>query len=93
MSCTLCTKKGIPCIRSSMTNDACDACRQPHKKCSFFVRPFRPRGQRSSCLRRPCKDFFVVDNDETISEREWTLGTQTGGRERFRTISPVHSPS
>ncbi|MBW0591009.1 hypothetical protein O181_130724 [Austropuccinia psidii MF-1] len=91
MSCTLCTKRGIPCIRSLTTNNACDACRQAHKKCSFVVRPFQPRGQRSSRPRRPCKDSFVVDNDETISEREWTPGPQTGQRERFRTISPVPS--
>ncbi|MBW0571379.1 hypothetical protein O181_111094 [Austropuccinia psidii MF-1] len=91
MSCTLCTKRGIPCIRSSTTNNACDACRQAHKKCLFVVRPFRPRGQRSSRPRHPCEDSFVVDNDETISKREWTPGPQTGQRERFRTISPVPS--
>ncbi|MBW0582568.1 hypothetical protein O181_122283 [Austropuccinia psidii MF-1] len=67
MSCTLCTKRGIPCIRSSTTTDACDACRQAHKKCSFVVRPFRPRGQRSSRPRRPREDSFVVDDDETFA--------------------------
>ncbi|MBW0551426.1 hypothetical protein O181_091141 [Austropuccinia psidii MF-1] len=45
MSCTLCTKQGIPCIRSSTTNNACDACRQAHKKCLFIVRPFRPQAR------------------------------------------------
>ncbi|MBW0592376.1 hypothetical protein O181_132091 [Austropuccinia psidii MF-1] len=74
-----------------MTTDACDACRQAHKKCSFVVRPFRARGQRSSRPRRPCEDSFVVDDDETISERKWTLGPQAGRQEQFRTIRPVPS--
>ncbi|MBW0570534.1 hypothetical protein O181_110249, partial [Austropuccinia psidii MF-1] len=91
MLCTLCTKRGIPCICSSKTTDACDACRQAHKKCSFVAHPFRPQGQRSSCPRHSCEDSFVVDNYETISEREWTLGPQAGRRERFWTISPVPS--
>ncbi|MBW0590379.1 hypothetical protein O181_130094, partial [Austropuccinia psidii MF-1] len=91
MSCTLCTKRGIPCIRSLTTTNTCDASRQAHKKCSFVVRQFRPRGQRSSPPRCPRKDSFVVDNDETISEREWTPGPQAGKQERLRTISPVPS--
>ncbi|MBW0572808.1 hypothetical protein O181_112523 [Austropuccinia psidii MF-1] len=74
-----------------MTTDACDACRQAHKKCSFVVCPFQPHSQRSSCPRCPCEDSFVVDNDEAISECKWTLGPQTGQLERFRTISPVLS--
>ncbi|MBW0572627.1 hypothetical protein O181_112342 [Austropuccinia psidii MF-1] len=41
--------------------------------------------------RRPCEDSFVVNNDETISEREWTPGPQAGRQEQFRTISPVPS--
>ncbi|MBW0551617.1 hypothetical protein O181_091332 [Austropuccinia psidii MF-1] len=73
-----------------MTN-ACDACRQAHKKCLFVFRPFRPRGQRSSRPRRPRKDSFVVNDDEMISERKWTPGPQAGRREQFRTISPVPS--
>ncbi|MBW0564056.1 hypothetical protein O181_103771 [Austropuccinia psidii MF-1] len=89
MSCTLCTKRGIPRIRSLTMANACDACRQAHKKCLFVVRPFGPRSQRSSCPRRPCKDSFLVGNDETICEREWTPGPQAGRRELFRTISPV----
>ncbi|MBW0506348.1 hypothetical protein O181_046063 [Austropuccinia psidii MF-1] len=40
MSCTLCTKQGIPFICSSTTTDTCDACQQAHKKCSFVVCPF-----------------------------------------------------
>ncbi|MBW0504289.1 hypothetical protein O181_044004 [Austropuccinia psidii MF-1] len=91
MSCTLCTKRGIPCIRSLTTTDACDACGQAHKECLFVVRPFRPRRQRSSRQRRPCKDSFVVSDNETISEREWTSGPQTGQQEQFQTISPVPS--
>ncbi|MBW0525212.1 hypothetical protein O181_064927 [Austropuccinia psidii MF-1] len=91
MLCTLCTKRGIPCIHSLTTTNACDACRQVHKKCLFIVCPFRPQGQRSSCPRHPCKDSFVVNNDETISKRKWTLGPQAGQRERFRMISPVPS--
>ncbi|MBW0579338.1 hypothetical protein O181_119053, partial [Austropuccinia psidii MF-1] len=91
MSCTLCTKQGIPCIRSSTTNDACDACRQAHKKCLFVVRPFQPQGQRSSRPRCPREDSFVVSDDETISKHEWTLGPQAGQWERFRTISPLPS--
>ncbi|MBW0582828.1 hypothetical protein O181_122543 [Austropuccinia psidii MF-1] len=71
--------------------DACDACRQAHKKCSFVVCPFRPQGQRSSHPRRPREDSFVVNDDEMISERKWTLGPQAGRRERFHTISPVPS--
>ncbi|MBW0558147.1 hypothetical protein O181_097862 [Austropuccinia psidii MF-1] len=74
-----------------MTTDACDACPQAHKKCFFIVRPFRPRGQRSSCPRRPCEDSLVVDNDEAISKRKWTPGPQAGQRERFWIISPVPS--
>ncbi|MBW0584596.1 hypothetical protein O181_124311 [Austropuccinia psidii MF-1] len=71
--------------------DACDACRQAHKKCLFVVRPFQPQRQRSSRPRHTCKDSFVVDNDETISKRKWTPGPQAGRREQFRTISPVPS--
>ncbi|MBW0580934.1 hypothetical protein O181_120649, partial [Austropuccinia psidii MF-1] len=78
-------------MRSSMTNNACDACRKAQKKCLFVVRPFRPQGQRSSCPRQPHKDSFVVDDDETISEGEWMPGPQTGRWEQFRTISPVPS--
>ncbi|MBW0553459.1 hypothetical protein O181_093174 [Austropuccinia psidii MF-1] len=91
MSYTLCTKRGIPCICSSTTTEACDACLQAHKKCFFIVRPFRPHGQRSSCPRHPCKDSFVVNDDETISERKWTPGPQAARWEQFRTISPVPS--
>ncbi|MBW0556834.1 hypothetical protein O181_096549 [Austropuccinia psidii MF-1] len=91
MSCTLCTKRGIPCICSLMTTDTCDACRQAHKKCLFVVCPFGPRGQRSSRARRPCEHSFVVDTAETISEREWTPGPQAGQQERFCKISPVPS--
>ncbi|MBW0569803.1 hypothetical protein O181_109518, partial [Austropuccinia psidii MF-1] len=91
MLCTLCTKRGIPCIRSSTTTNACDACRQAHKKCLFVVRPFRPQGQRSSRPRHPCKDSFVVNDDEMISEREWTPEPQEGRLEQFRTNSPVPS--
>ncbi|MBW0478623.1 hypothetical protein O181_018338 [Austropuccinia psidii MF-1] len=65
-----------------MTN-ACDACQQAHKKCLFVVQPFRPR--------RPCKDSFVVDNDESIPEQECTPGPQTSRWKRFWTISPVPS--
>ncbi|MBW0580929.1 hypothetical protein O181_120644 [Austropuccinia psidii MF-1] len=91
MSCTLCTKRGIPCIRSSTMTDACDAYQQAHKKCLFIVCPFRPRNQRRSCPRCPCKDSFVVGDDKTISEREWTLGPQAGQQEKFQMISPVPS--
>ncbi|MBW0550188.1 hypothetical protein O181_089903 [Austropuccinia psidii MF-1] len=91
MSCTLFTKRGIPCTRSSTTTNAFDACQQAHKKCSFVVCPFRPQGQRSSRPRRPCEDSFVVNDDETISEREWAPGPQAGRREQFQTISPVPS--
>ncbi|MBW0566699.1 hypothetical protein O181_106414, partial [Austropuccinia psidii MF-1] len=57
-----------------MTTGACDDCRQAHKKCLLVVCPFQPRGQKSSRPRCPGKDSFVVNNDETISEREWTSG-------------------
>ncbi|MBW0580505.1 hypothetical protein O181_120220 [Austropuccinia psidii MF-1] len=72
-----------------MTTAACDACRQAHKKCLFFVCPFRPRSQRSSRPRRPCKDSFVVNDDETIFKHEWTPRPQAVQQERFRTISLV----
>ncbi|MBW0504324.1 hypothetical protein O181_044039 [Austropuccinia psidii MF-1] len=91
MLCTLCTKRGIPCIHFSTTTDTCDACQQAHKKCLFIVCPFQPRSQRSSRPRRPCKDFFVVNDDETISKCKWTPEPQTGQREQFRTNSPVLS--
>ncbi|MBW0507205.1 hypothetical protein O181_046920 [Austropuccinia psidii MF-1] len=91
MSFTLCTKRGIPCIRSSTMTNACDAFQQAHKKCLFVVQPFQPPGQRSSCPRCPCEDSFVVDNDESIPEREWTPETQTGLQEQFQTICPVPS--
>ncbi|MBW0558068.1 hypothetical protein O181_097783, partial [Austropuccinia psidii MF-1] len=74
-----------------MTTDPCDACRQANKKFSFVVGPFQPRSQRSLRPRRPCDDSFVLDDDETISERKWTPGPQAGRQERFRTISPVPS--
>ncbi|MBW0549203.1 hypothetical protein O181_088918 [Austropuccinia psidii MF-1] len=91
MLCTLCTKRGIPCICSLTTTDACDACQQAHKKFLFVVRPFQPRSQRSSHPRRPCKDSFVVNDDESIPEQKWTPGPQTGRQERFQMISPVPS--
>ncbi|MBW0594000.1 hypothetical protein O181_133715 [Austropuccinia psidii MF-1] len=91
MSCTLFTKRGIPCICSSTTTNACDSCQQAHKKCLVVVRPFQPRSQRSSHPRRACKDSFVVNNDETISKRKWTQGPQAGLQEQFRMISPVPS--
>ncbi|MBW0566543.1 hypothetical protein O181_106258 [Austropuccinia psidii MF-1] len=62
------------------------------RKYLFVVRPFRPCSQRSSRPRRPCKDSFVVNNDETISKHKWTPGPQAGQREQFQTISPVHPP-
>ncbi|MBW0552666.1 hypothetical protein O181_092381 [Austropuccinia psidii MF-1] len=73
-----------------MTN-ACDSFRKAHKKCLFVVRPFQPCGQRSSHPRFPRKDSFVVNNDETMSQRKWSPGPQAGQQERFRTISPVPS--
>ncbi|MBW0508635.1 hypothetical protein O181_048350 [Austropuccinia psidii MF-1] len=91
MSCTICTKRGIPCICSSTAIDACVACQQAHKKCLFVVQPFLPLGQRSSHPRCPCKDSFVVDNDESIPQLEWTLGPQKGQQERFWKINPVPS--
>ncbi|MBW0527541.1 hypothetical protein O181_067256 [Austropuccinia psidii MF-1] len=48
-------------------------------------------GQRISRPRHPCKDSFVVDNDESIGKREWMLGPQTGRQEQFWTIKPVPS--
>ncbi|MBW0510416.1 hypothetical protein O181_050131 [Austropuccinia psidii MF-1] len=42
-------------------------------------------------LSDPCKDSFVVNNDESIPQWEWTPGPQTGRWELFRTISPVPS--
>ncbi|MBW0581292.1 hypothetical protein O181_121007 [Austropuccinia psidii MF-1] len=72
-----------------MTTNACDACQKAHKKCSFVVRPLRPRGQRSSRPRCHCKESLVVNNDEAISEHKLTLGPQAGGQERFQTISPT----
>ncbi|MBW0551572.1 hypothetical protein O181_091287 [Austropuccinia psidii MF-1] len=74
-----------------MTSNACNACQQAHKKCSFVVQPFRPCSQRSSRPRHPCEGSFVVDHDERIPKREWTLGPQTGRREQFRIISPMPS--
>ncbi|MBW0510647.1 hypothetical protein O181_050362 [Austropuccinia psidii MF-1] len=91
MSCNFCAKQGIPCICSSTTTNACDACRQAHEKCWFVVQPFQPCSHRSSHPRCPHKDSFVVDNDERIPEREWTLGPLTGRRECFWIISPVPS--
>ncbi|MBW0482523.1 hypothetical protein O181_022238 [Austropuccinia psidii MF-1] len=91
MSCTLCTKRGIPCIHSLTTTNACDACCQAHKKRLFIVRTFQPCAQRSSQPRHPCKYTFVADDEETISKREWIPGCQTGQQERFWTISPVPS--
>ncbi|MBW0491943.1 hypothetical protein O181_031658 [Austropuccinia psidii MF-1] len=82
---------GYPCICSSTTINTCDACQQAYKKCLFVVFLFQPRGQRSSHPRHPCEDAFVVDNDETISERKRTLGAQTGQWERFWMIIPVPS--
>ncbi|MBW0518597.1 hypothetical protein O181_058312 [Austropuccinia psidii MF-1] len=72
-------------------NNACDACQQAHKKCLFVVQPFQPRVQRSSHPRHPCEDSFVVNDDESIPEWEWTSGPQTGRQEQFRTINPVPS--
>ncbi|MBW0470429.1 hypothetical protein O181_010144 [Austropuccinia psidii MF-1] len=46
---------------------------------------------RSSCPRCPREDSFVVDNDESIPELDWTPGPQTGKWEQFRTISVVPS--
>ncbi|MBW0483528.1 hypothetical protein O181_023243 [Austropuccinia psidii MF-1] len=80
MSCTLCIKGGIPCICSLTTTNACDACRQAHKKFLFVVRPFRPRLQRSSRPRHPDKDSFVVNDDESIPKREWTWDCKQAGR-------------
>ncbi|MBW0479165.1 hypothetical protein O181_018880 [Austropuccinia psidii MF-1] len=91
MSCTLCATQGIPCIHSLTTTNACDACRQAHKKCLFVVQPFRSCSQRSSRPRHPCEDSFVVNDDERIPKREWTLGPQTGRRENFWKISPMTS--
>ncbi|MBW0521188.1 hypothetical protein O181_060903 [Austropuccinia psidii MF-1] len=91
MLCTLCTKRGIPCIRSLTTTNSCDTCQQAHKKCLFVVRPFQPHGQRSSCARFPCEDSFVVNDDERNPEQEWTPGHQTGQWEKFQMISPVPS--
>ncbi|MBW0483099.1 hypothetical protein O181_022814 [Austropuccinia psidii MF-1] len=62
-----------------------------HKKYLFVVQPFQPHGQRSSRPRCPCKDSFVVNDDESIHEREWTTGPQTGRREQFWMIRPVPS--
>ncbi|MBW0461084.1 hypothetical protein O181_000799 [Austropuccinia psidii MF-1] len=70
MSCTLCTKQGIPCIHSSPTTNACHALRQAHKKCLFVVKPFGPCRQRISRPRCPCEDSFVVNNDESLPKRE-----------------------
>ncbi|MBW0560922.1 hypothetical protein O181_100637 [Austropuccinia psidii MF-1] len=81
----------MPCIRSLTMTDTCDACQQAHRKCSFVVQPFQPCGQRSSRPRSPCKDSFVVDNDESIPKQEWTPGAQTGRWEQFWMISPVPS--
>ncbi|MBW0540248.1 hypothetical protein O181_079963, partial [Austropuccinia psidii MF-1] len=74
-----------------MTTDACDSCQQAHKKFLFVVHPFRPCGQRSSHPRCPHEDSFLVNDDETISMRKWTLGSQTGQWEQFQTISLVPS--
>ncbi|MBW0475046.1 hypothetical protein O181_014761 [Austropuccinia psidii MF-1] len=74
-----------------MTTNACYSCRQAHKKCSFAVKPFQPCGQKSSRPRCPCEDSFVVDNDESIPEQEWTLKPQAGRQERFQIISCVPS--
>ncbi|MBW0566783.1 hypothetical protein O181_106498 [Austropuccinia psidii MF-1] len=91
MLCTLCTKRGILCIGSLKMTNACDACQQAHKKCLFVVQPFQPHGQRSSRPTLPHKDSFVVNDDESIPEQEWTLGPQTGRPEQLQTISPVPS--
>ncbi|MBW0504113.1 hypothetical protein O181_043828 [Austropuccinia psidii MF-1] len=80
--------RGIPCVCSSTKTDACDACKQAHKKFSFVVPPFRPCSQRSSQPRHPCKDYFVINDDESIPKREWMQGPQTGRQEQFQTISP-----
>ncbi|MBW0591188.1 hypothetical protein O181_130903 [Austropuccinia psidii MF-1] len=91
MLCTLCTKQGIPCIRFLTETNAFDACQQVHKKYSFIVRPFQPRGQRSSQPRHPCEYSFVVSNDEIIPKRELMPGPQIGRLEQFRMIIPVPS--
>ncbi|MBW0568489.1 hypothetical protein O181_108204 [Austropuccinia psidii MF-1] len=62
-----------------------------HKKGSFVFQPFQPRGQRSPQPRHPCEDSFVVDDDESIPELEWTPAPQTGIREQLWTIIPVPS--
>ncbi|MBW0479602.1 hypothetical protein O181_019317 [Austropuccinia psidii MF-1] len=77
MSCTLCTKGGIPCIYSSTTTDACDACSLSD-----------PSNQAARCR---CEYSFVVSNDESIPKRELTPGPQTDRWEQFQTISPVPS--
>ncbi|MBW0533363.1 hypothetical protein O181_073078 [Austropuccinia psidii MF-1] len=71
--------------------NACDACQQAHKKCLFVVQPLQPRSQRSSQPRHPCEDSFVVGDDESIPEWEWTPGPQMGRQEQLWTISPVPS--
>ncbi|MBW0474113.1 hypothetical protein O181_013828 [Austropuccinia psidii MF-1] len=91
MSCTLCAKEGIPCICSLKTTNAFDACQKAQNKSSFVVQPFCQCGQRCSLPRHPCKDSFVINDDEIISEQEWTPRPQTGRQEQFQTISPVPS--
>ncbi|MBW0550537.1 hypothetical protein O181_090252 [Austropuccinia psidii MF-1] len=91
MSCTSCTKRVIPCILSLTTTNACDAFQQEYKKFLFVVQPFQPCGQTNSHPRSPCKDSFVVNDDESIPKREWTPGPQTGQQEQFWAISAVPS--
>ncbi|MBW0514519.1 hypothetical protein O181_054234 [Austropuccinia psidii MF-1] len=71
--------------------EACDACGQAHEKCLFIVQPFKPHRPRSSRQRRPCEDSFMVNDDESIPEWEWTPRPQRGRQEHLRMISPVPS--
>ncbi|MBW0564372.1 hypothetical protein O181_104087 [Austropuccinia psidii MF-1] len=47
--------------------------------------------RRISQPRHPCEDSFVVDNDESIPELEWTPAPQTGIQEQLWKIIPVPS--
>ncbi|MBW0583577.1 hypothetical protein O181_123292 [Austropuccinia psidii MF-1] len=91
MLCTVCIKQVIPCIHSLTTTNACDDFQQARKKCLFIVQPFQQCGQRSYRPRHPCKDSFLVHNDESIPKLEWTPGPQTGRWKRLWTTSPMPS--